>query len=199
MVYSESMTRIVAGAWGGRKLLVPTQGTRPTSEKVREAVFSHLESRGVIEDARVLDLCSGSGALGLESLSRGGHSADFVEKSPAAARTLRANVSALQTLESCQIFVSDARKFLLRASQESRKSDSLLVKKYDLVFIDPPYGQANSLIEQLLPDLLPLLANAATVVLETAVSSSDWEIPAGLELYGQKSYGDTLVTYLVAS
>ena len=90
------MTRIIAGSAGGTRLDVPGQGTRPTSDRVRESLFGALESMDAIDDARVLDLYAGSGALGLEALSRGARSAVLVERGRPAAAVIRRNVSAVR-------------------------------------------------------------------------------------------------------
>ncbi len=119
--------RIVAGAYGGRRLTAPRGGrVRPTSDRVREALFSIL---GTVAGARVLDLFAGSGALGIEALSRGAAEATFVDSAPAAARAVRANLDALGI--GAEVRRADARAFLRSARAGGRQ--------YDLVFLDPPY------------------------------------------------------------
>src|ERR687894_2978210 len=86
------MARIIGGVAGGRRIAVPSTGTRPTSDRVREALFSALEARGAIEDAEVLDLYAGSGALGIEALSRGASTAVLVERDPRACAVIQANI-----------------------------------------------------------------------------------------------------------
>src|SRR3954452_16141177 len=116
--------RVIAGSYGGRILKAPRgDGTRPTSDRVREALFSILGDR--VQDARVLDLFAGSGALGIEALSRGAQSAVFVDDAPAAVRAVRAN---LEGVEGAEVIRRDARAFLRTAREQPRQ--------YDLVFLD---------------------------------------------------------------
>ena len=168
--------RIVAGEWGGRRLVAPPgRATRPTSDRVREALFSIL---GPLEGERVLDLFAGSGALGLEALSRGAASATLVERAPSALRALRANVEALGA--SADVVAGDARSFLRSAREQSAE--------YSLVFLDPPYRAASGLGRDL--ELEPVLAAGARVVAE-----SDRRSPLDLSLpvTDERRYGDTLI------
>jgi 16S rRNA (guanine966-N2)-methyltransferase len=169
--------RIVAGAWRGRRLVAPAgRDTRPTSDRVREAVFSIL---GPIEGATVLDLFAGSGALAFEALSRGAAHATLVERAPAAIKAIEANVQALRA--DVDLRRRDVRAFVRDASAAGGP--------YDLVFLDPPYRDAAGLGPQL--DLTPLLAPGARVV-----SESDRREPLalpGLEVTDERRYGDTLI------
>lgn len=170
--------RIVAGQWGGRRLVAPAgAATRPTSDRVREALFAIL---GRLDGARVLDLFAGSGALGLEALSRGAASATFVDSAPAAARAIRVNVQALGAI--AEVRRQDARGFLRNAQRAAAT--------YDLVFLDPPYRQAGRLGPELSALLAPVLAPGARVV-----SESDRRAPLDLELprTDQRNYADTLI------
>jgi 16S rRNA (guanine(966)-N(2))-methyltransferase RsmD len=171
--------RVIAGRWGGRRLQAPPgDATRPTSDRVREALFSVLGAR--VEGARVLDLFAGSGALGIEALSRGAATATFVDSGPAAIGALRANLEALGA--DAETRRQDARRFLAGASAAARE--------YDLVFLDPPYRLAGRLGSEL-SDILPaVLAPGATVVTE-----SDRRSPLDLELplTDERRYGDTLI------
>lgn len=170
--------RIVAGRWGGRRLSPPAGGaTRPTSDRVREALFAIL---GQIDGARVLDLFAGSGALGLEALSRGASSATFVDSAPAAIRAIRANAQALGA--PVQLRRQDARGFLRNAQRRAAT--------YDLVFLDPPYRQAGRLGPELSALLAPVLAPGARVV-----SESDRRAPLDLDLprTAERRYADTLI------
>ena len=128
------MTRIVAGSAKGRTLAVPKSGTRPTSERVREALFSRLDHMNVLEGAVVLDLYAGTGALGLEALSRGAATATLVEKASGAARVATSNVRS--TGLSARVVTADARAYL------AARSGQVLSGEVDLVFIDPPYDIA---------------------------------------------------------
>ncbi len=171
--------RVVAGRWGGRRLTSPKGlATRPTSDRVREAVFSILGGR--VQDARVLDLFAGSGALGLEALSRGAAAVTFVDSAPAAIRAVEANLEALGG--EAEVRRADALRFLRAAPREARH--------YDLVLLDPPY--------RLAPRLGRELSEALPAVLERdalAVSESDRRAPLDLDLplKDERRYGDTLI------
>ncbi len=120
--------RIVAGAFAGRDLTSPADPrVRPTAEPVRGALLDRLEPH--LSGARVLDLFAGSGALGLEALSRGARSADFVEFRPASLHALRANIAALRLRERTRVFRQDAIPF----------AEALETDRYDVAFADPPY------------------------------------------------------------
>jgi 16S rRNA (guanine966-N2)-methyltransferase len=171
--------RIVSGAWGGRRLQAPPgDATRPTSDRVREALFSILGAR--VEGARVLDLFAGSGALGLEALSRGAATATFVDSAPAAVRAVRGNLGALGA--QAEVRRQDALRFLGGARDAACP--------YDLVFLDPPYRLATRLGGELSESLPPVLAPGATVVAE-----SDRRRPLDLDLplSDERRYGDTLI------
>lgn len=120
--------RIVGGRWAGRDLVSPAGRVRPTAEVVRDAWMELLAPH--LEGARVLDLFAGTGALGLEALSRGAATADFVEDSPAALHALKANVKGLRLGKRARIFKRDAIPF----------ADRLPADSYGLAFVDPPYG-----------------------------------------------------------
>ena len=131
--------RIVAGTFRSRRLVAPAgQGTRPTSDRAREALFAML---GDIDGARVLDCFAGSGALGLEALSRGAATCAFVERDRAAVAALRANVAALDVADRCAVRAIDVRRAL--------RADAAAGRQYDLFLIDPPYP--------MLVDVLPAL------------------------------------------
>jgi 16S rRNA (guanine966-N2)-methyltransferase len=175
--------RIVAGEYGGRRLAAPRGGrTRPTADRVREALFSML---GPVADARVLDLFAGSGALGLEALSRGAAEATFVDRSAAAVRAVRTNLEALGA--GAEVRRSDARAFLRKARAAGRQ--------YDLVFLDPPYQRAGAVAEALAGDLAAVLAPGARVVAESD-RRSPLELP--LALQADRRYGDTLIRIFTA-
>jgi 16S rRNA (guanine(966)-N(2))-methyltransferase RsmD len=171
--------RVIAGEWGGRRLQTPAgDATRPTSDRVREALFSILGNR--VLDRTVLDLFAGSGALGLEALSRGAARAVFVDDAPAAIRAVRAN---LETLGGeAEVVRTDALRWLRAASRGPRQ--------YDLIFLDPPYRRAESLGPELSGALRPVLAPGALVVAEAARRSPlDLDIP----VIDERRYGDTLI------
>lgn len=173
--------RVVAGRFGGRRLVAPRgEGTRPTSDRVREALFSML---GPLDDARVLDLFAGSGALGIEALSRGAAHALLVERDPAAVRAIRANLDALGLgADEVRVVAAPARAALRDASA---RADT-----YDLVFLDPPYRRAPELGHELSDALGALLAPGARVVSE---SDRRHPLELSLPLARERRYGSTLI------
>ncbi|WP_149085185.1 16S rRNA (guanine(966)-N(2))-methyltransferase RsmD [Microbacterium sp. 1S1] len=178
------MTRIIAGTARGTRLDFPGAGTRPTSDRVRESLFGTLESLNAIADARVLDLYAGSGALGLEALSRGARSADLVERGRQAAAVVRRNVAAVAKASGAapaRVQEATVRAFLGRASGP-----------YDLVFTDPPYDLDDEAMNGDLAALSPLLGDDAVVVVERARRSAAPDFAAaGLRAFREKTYGDT--------
>lgn len=174
--------RVIAGRLRGRRLSAPRgRTTRPTSDRVREAVFSML---GELEGTSVLDLFAGTGALGIEALSRGAERALFVERDAAALDALERNLAALGLGEPwARVRAGDALSVLRSASRAG--------ETYDLVFVDPPYEQARELGRELSALLPSALAPGARVVVE-----SDRRAPAELSLAVARSkrYGDTIVT-----
>ena len=170
--------RVIAGVYGGRSLVAPRgQATRPTSDRVREALFSIL---GPMSGARVLDLFAGSGALAIEALSRGASQATLVDSSKTAVTAIQRNLASLQL--GAEVRRQTALTFLQGARAAARQ--------YDLVFLDPPYRHASSLGRELSTALAPVLAAHARVVAE-----SDRRAPLGLELelIDERRYGDTLI------
>jgi 16S rRNA (guanine966-N2)-methyltransferase len=173
--------RVIAGEFGGRRLQAPSgRRTRPTSDRVREALFAML---GDVREASVLDLFAGTGGLGIEALSRGAGSATFVERDAIAVRALRANLQSLG-IGPPRALVRRADALAALRSARGRK------EAYDLIFIDPPYGQARELGPRLSGLLEPLLGPAARVVVE-----SDRRAPLQLELEleRERRYGDTSI------
>jgi 16S rRNA (guanine(966)-N(2))-methyltransferase RsmD len=177
--------RVIAGRFGGRRLAdAPGVGVRPTADRVREALFSSL---GDLEGARVLDLYAGTGALGIEALSRGASAAVFVERSRAALAVLRSNLEALElNVRSgpAQVIRGDAGAVLRRLARAG--------ERFDLVLLDPPYasGEAPRALEGLVEG--GLLAHDAEVVLEASRRHPVTPV-AGLVLRDQRRYGDTLI------
>ncbi|PZR52323.1 16S rRNA (guanine(966)-N(2))-methyltransferase RsmD [Xylanimonas oleitrophica] len=184
------MTRIVAGTHGGRTLQVPPKGTRPTSERVREALFSRLEHYGVVDGARVLDLYAGSGALGLEAVSRGATHVTLVDSARGAVEVARRNVAALGLGAAARVVAEDAGRYA--AGLAAAPGDPL-----DLVLLDPPYDLSEEALGRVLADLAApgVLAADAVVVVERSTRSPEPVWPAGLELLARKDYGETAVYY----
>ncbi|HEX2133980.1 MAG TPA: 16S rRNA (guanine(966)-N(2))-methyltransferase RsmD [Actinophytocola sp.] len=174
------MTRIVAGTAGGRQLAVPRRGTRPTSDRVREALFSAVEAAMDLEDARVLDLYAGTGALGLEALSRGAGHALLVESDPGAVSVLRRNVSAL-ALPGARVRQGKVATVLAEPAPEP----------FDLVFSDPPYALSGPALSADLAALSAWTRPGTLVVVERARRSAGFEWPAAWEPGRVRTYGDT--------
>ena len=176
------MTRIIAGSARGRRLQVPAgEGTRPTSDRAREGLFSSLLSLLDLDGARVLDLYAGSGALGLEALSRGAASATLVEDDPAALAVLHDNVERLALPGAHVVGVAVER--WLAAAPEPR---------YDLALLDPPYELD---VVPVLELLLPWLAEDAVVAVERATRGPGLDWPPGVEPVRDRRYGAATLWY----
>lgn len=168
--------RVIAGEHGGRRLKAPRGArTRPTSDRVREALFSVL---GDVTGLVVLDLFAGSGALGIEAMSRGASRATFVERDPGALRALADNLSALGI--EAAVREGDATMFARNAAAAAGP--------YDLIFVDPPYRDAPRLGRQL--DLGPLLTARGRVVVE---SNRNAPLEIDLPIAFERRYGDTMI------
>ncbi|WP_210506307.1 16S rRNA (guanine(966)-N(2))-methyltransferase RsmD [Naasia sp. SYSU D00057] len=181
------MARIIAGSAGSLRLRVPRAGTRPTSDRVREGIFSSLEAEGALVDARVLDLYAGSGALALEAMSRGAASAVLVDRSPDSYAVCRANAQ----------LVAAAVGSSPGAIRVVRQSVSTFLAAeggaYDLAFLDPPYDLGDADLAENLAALLPLLAEDAVVVVERSSRSPEPAWPAGIASFRRRNYGETAV------
>ncbi|HMN71673.1 MAG TPA: 16S rRNA (guanine(966)-N(2))-methyltransferase RsmD [Rhodoblastus sp.] len=177
--------RIVGGRFRGRTLKGPSsQAIRPTSDRLREAIFNILAHGydGVVEDARVIDLFAGTGALGLEAISRGARFALFVDEGSEARALLRENVEALGLGGLTRIFRRDATKL----------GDAPAGEKFDLAFLDPPYGKG--LAPRALAALVEggWLADGAIVVIEEA-AGEEVALPAGMAQLDRRAYGETQI------
>jgi 16S rRNA (guanine966-N2)-methyltransferase len=185
------MTRIIAGFAGSIRLAVPPVGTRPTSDRVREAIFSALEARNAVDGARVLDLYAGSGALGLEAASRGAAHVTLVDRSAGAHRVTQNNAAAVRKAaprgQALEIVVSSqpVQSFL----GGSRAT-------WDVVLIDPPYELGGLELQHNLEALVARLSPDAVVVLERSSRDRAPEWPEGLDLERRKDYGDTALYWL---
>jgi 16S rRNA (guanine966-N2)-methyltransferase len=180
------VTRIIAGAARGRRLRVPAGGTRPTSDRAREALFSALESaRGGLGGAVVLDLYAGSGAVGLEALSRGAAHATLVERDPRAASVLRANAATVG-LPGAEVVADSVER---RVGQDATRA-------YDVVFADPPYAEPAERVAAVLAALRDhgWLAPGAWVVVErSARHPFGW--PPGYTPERDRRYGEAALWY----
>ena len=176
--------RVVAGTFKGRRLSAPPgKGVRPTADRVREALFSIL---GTVEGMRVLDLFAGSGALGIEALSRGASEAVFVERDARAVAALRRNLATVGVRAA--VHRRDALAYLSSAARGGAS--------FDLVFLDPPYSSARRLAEPL-SERLPAVAGEGARI----VSESDKRTPLELRLSlaDERTYGDTRIAIHLAS
>ena len=181
------MTRIISGEAGGRRLRTPAgDGTRPTTDRVREALFSALESRDVIDGAHVMDLYAGSGALGLEAASRGAASVLLVESDRGASATIRANISDLG--------VAGARLQSCSVEQALNRPASL---RYDLVLADPPYDVTEESITEVLEMLLAhqWLTPEPVIVIERSARSPEPTWPDGIVAEDSRTYGETVLWF----
>ena len=181
------MTRIIAGTAGGRELRTPPgRGTRPTSDRVREALFSTLDARDAVAGCHVLDLYAGSGALGLEAASRGAASVTLVESDRAAAGLIRDNAALL-----------GLRATVVPATVRSALGGT--ARAMDLVLVDPPYDLGEEALAEDLATLVGAgwLAEDALVVVERSKRSPEPTWPEGLEQQRLKKYGETVLWYAV--
>ncbi len=182
------MSRIVAGAAGGSPLVsVPGDGTRPTTDRVKEALFSRLESMNMLAGTRVLDLYAGSGSLGVESASRGATSVELVEFNDKAAAVCQRNAELVNKVVGSKVVRvqrSKVESFLDRAAEAG-------VDQWDLVFMDPPYPLTEDELTLVLELLGPRLSSFAVVVVERSARSPEPSWPDSLDLLAEKKYGET--------
>ena len=185
------MTRIIGGTAGGRRLRTPAgEATRPTSDRVREALFSALDSKlGSLTGLRFLDLFAGSGAVGLEAMSRGAGVLTSVESDRRTARLVRDNASALGFRE-VEVLSKPVGRVLAKHPRAP----------YDVVFADPPYPLDNAAVEEVLALLVThdWLAPGAVLVLERSARSVEPTWPRGLVLERERRYGETVLWYVRA-
>ncbi|MCW2497718.1 16S rRNA (guanine(966)-N(2))-methyltransferase RsmD [Jatrophihabitans sp.] len=181
------MTRIVGGVAKGRRLAVPQRGTRPTSERAREALFNSLRGLLDIDGARVLDLFAGTGAVGLEALSRGAAAVEFVESDRGACEIVKRNITTV-ALDGAVLHRRQAAPFLVGTTADV---------PFDLVFADPPYAYGEAHLSVLLQTLVEggWLAENAVIVVERSARGAEPEWPEEYELVKQKRYGEGVLWY----
>lgn len=215
--------RVIAGRFKGVELKAPQHGTRPTTDRTKEAIFSRLDSWGVLENSRILDLYAGTGALGIEALSRGARELVSVESANAAAGFIEQSFASLKRSRS---WVPELRAQLVRQKVErfvpavtnkqsniafsneegdrdqvsatGESTQKLEYSPFDVIFIDPPYALTTAECEDLLNRLLACgMADRYTIiVLERSVRSEAPNLPQGLQFADQRNYGETAVYYI---
>ncbi|MGH4034470.1 16S rRNA (guanine(966)-N(2))-methyltransferase RsmD [Actinomycetota bacterium Odt1-20B] len=183
------MTRVIAGTAGGRRLAVPPgNGTRPTSDRAREGLFSTWQAfQGTLDGARVLDLYAGSGAVGLEALSRGAAHTLLVEADARAVRTIRENVRGLG-LPGAEVRAGKAAQIV----QGQAPADP-----YDLAFLDPPYAVSDDDLREILLTLRTegWLTDEALVTVERSTRGGEFRWPEGFEALRSRRYGEGTFWY----
>ena len=184
------MTRIISGSARGRRLKTPTgDATRPTSDRVREALFSALDSRlGSLHGVRLLDLYAGSGAVALEAISRGAEAVTAVESDRRTAGIVTENARTLGFADQVQVLAQRVERVLDRPAAEP----------FDVVFADPPYPLGQAQVEQVLSLLVSngWLADPGVLVLERSARSVEPRWPEPLDLDSRKAYGETVLWYV---
>lgn len=190
------MTRVIAGQAGGRRLAVPAgRDTRPTSDRAREGLFASIGSlAGPLTGARVLDLYAGSGAVGLEALSRGAGHVLLVESSARASRVIAQNVAALG-LPGAEVVTDRVERVLARGPAGPAGA------RYGIVFADPPYAMPDAEVTRMLADLISRdwLAPGALVIVERATRSGPVTWPDGIEPDHDRRYGEATFWYGLTS
>lgn len=174
----------------------PRSETRPTTDRTKEAIFSRLDSSGILEDARVLDLFAGTGALGVEALSRGADTLVAVESSPATVAAIRRMLSALRSHDEWQTGM-EASVIKQRAEHFVQHYEG---PAFDMVFCDPPYDLATEICNRMLVDVVDrhVVEDRAVIVFERSVRSGDLHAPEGWEITDTRTYGETQVWYFGA-
>jgi 16S rRNA (guanine966-N2)-methyltransferase len=181
----EGSLRVIGGFLGSRRLVAPSSGVRPTSDRVREAVFAHL---GELSGLRVLDLYAGTGSLGIEAISRGARDVVFVERAAQSLRALNANITSLGIGDRTRVLRGDVCRCVRRLGREG--------ERFDLVFLDPPYASQESERAAAAIVEAKLLAEGATLVFELPKRHSLAPI-SGLVVGERRSYGDTAIELAV--
>jgi 16S rRNA (guanine966-N2)-methyltransferase len=196
------MTRVIAGTAGGRRLSVPAgRDTRPTSDRAREGLFATVQAiRGPLAGASVLDLYAGSGAVGLEALSRGAARALLAEADPRAVRVIRANISALGLPGAC-VAADRVEHVLARGPAGLRAAGCQVGGRFELAFADPPYAMAGEAVSAMLGTLIEAawLAPGALVVVERSTRSGPVRWPDGYTGDRSRRYGEATLWYGLAT
>ena len=178
--------RVIAGKFKGRKLTgLKGRQIRPTSDRIREALFSILSQR--IDNAVVLDLFAGTGALGIEAFSRGAAKAFFVDKSKQAFEVIKKNIELLKIKEEAEVILHDACTI--------QNLKIIFNRKFDLIFMDPPYdkGIIINMFENV--DLLSIMKDNSIIIAEHSAREKIIENVSDLDLFDRRTYGDTLISF----
>ena len=191
--------RVIAGRFKGFELKAPKTGTRPTTDRTKEAIFSRLESWGMLEDSRILDMFAGTGALGIEALSRGARELVAVESAAPAATLISAAFAGLRRQRGWERGMA-ARLVRKRAEQFAAGYAASTADRFDVIFIDPPYEFATDDCNRLLADLVGggLAGHGTVIVLERSTRSDDPTPPDGWAVTDRRDYGETAVYYIEA-
>lgn len=184
--------RVISGRFKGIALATPKTGTRPTTDRTKEAIFSRLDAWGMLDDARVLDLFAGTGALGIEALSRGARELVAVESSRPAAALIGKTLGELKRNGSWE---SDMRAQVVTRKAEQYVASRISGQAFDLIFIDPPYAFETAACNHLLSDLAAsgLAGERTVIVLERSTRSEDPAAPEGWAITERRDYGETAV------
>lgn len=193
--------RIVSGRFKGFQLTSPKAGTRPTTDRAKEGIFSHLESYGELDGARVLDLYAGTGALGIEAMSRGANELVAVESSAQAATLIASSFKAIRRnpswseKDSARVVRGTVERFV-RSSATTQ--GNMPESGFDVVFMDPPYALGDDDIRDVLAALVEgkVVREDGVMVVERSTRSPEPSIPDGWDVRQSKQYGETAVYYV---
>ena len=178
--------RVIAGEFRGRKLTsLKGRKIRPTSDRIREALFSILSQK--IDNALVLDLFAGTGAFGIEAISRGAAKSFFIDKSKEAIQVINKNIELLNIKERTEVILHDAGNLL--------SSKTLLRQKFDVIFMDPPYNKGFISKTFKNVDLLKVMKDDSIIIAEHSIRENDLEKVADFDLYDKRTYGETLISF----
>ncbi len=200
--------RIIAGRFKGLELKAPKTGTRPTTDRTKEAIFSRLESWGVLDDSRILDLFAGTGALGVEALSRGARELVAVESASQAAKLISATFSNLkrqrlwENTMSATLVRKRAEQYVPTVEHETSTTGITTSPhvSFDVIFIDPPYAFTTEACELLMNGLVTsgMATERSVIVLERSTRSEAPTLPTGWQITDRRDYGETAVFYIEA-
>ncbi|TCD54679.1 16S rRNA (guanine(966)-N(2))-methyltransferase RsmD [Alloscardovia theropitheci] len=186
--------RIIAGRFKGQEIKTPKNAstTRPTTDRTKEAIFSHLESMGMLDNTRVADIYAGTGALGFEALSRGAASVTFVESNAQIARLIAQTAQSFKGPHARELSIKIIRAQAEKYTQKVAGSAEL----FDLVFMDPPYAVETDTVNEQIARISTTLSTDGVLMVERSIRSTDISAPEGFEIYLRKDYGETEVFYI---